>query len=123
MGPNHYGEQRRESLDEKAEGSIAAELERGQWRGKGLDQEATSEPRKVALALRLLAEATFERGVDRETSGPGHTAVRDEAALLCPAHGEQRKEVTRSEADPFAMLGDISAPSQSVAPPLNFARD
>jgi len=59
MGPNHYGEERRESAEERAEAIIAAVLPGGRWRGKVLDRLPKSDPRKVALALRLRAETTL----------------------------------------------------------------
>jgi putative transposase len=59
LGPNHYGEERRESGEERAEAIIAAELPGRRWRGKVLDRLPKSDPRKVALALRLRAETTL----------------------------------------------------------------
>ncbi len=59
MGAHHYGAERRESVEQRAERIIAAELIGRKWRGAVLDQLPMSDPRKVALGLRLRAETTL----------------------------------------------------------------
>lgn len=58
-GPNHYGEERRESDQEMAEAIIRAELARRQWTGQELRQRRKGDPDKMTIAQRLRRETTM----------------------------------------------------------------
>ena len=58
-GPEHYGEERRESENEKAERLIAAALKKARWTEAHLEQQYKGHPVKVRLALQLRAETTL----------------------------------------------------------------
>jgi putative transposase len=88
MGSNHYGEECRESAEEGAEAIIAAELPGRRWRGKVLDGLPKSDPRKVALALRLRAETTLSVGWIAARLGLGTRQYATK--LLCGARGQSK---------------------------------
>jgi len=56
MGPEHYGEERRESQEETAERVVAEELRRRRWKEATLEQRAKGDPEKVKVAMRLRQE-------------------------------------------------------------------
>ena len=56
MGPEHYGEERQETMEEHAEGIVAAELKRRRWAKEELGRRLKGDPVKVAIAMRLRAE-------------------------------------------------------------------
>lgn len=58
-GAEHYGEELRESAEEKAEGLIASALRRKKWREVDLERRAKGHSFKVALARRLREETTM----------------------------------------------------------------
>jgi len=58
LGAEHYGAERLESAEAKAEGIIAAELRRRKWDEVELSQRAKGDLGKVVLAVRLRAETT-----------------------------------------------------------------
>ena len=58
MGAEHYGEERLETAEAKAERIIAEELKRRKWREAELAKRAKGDPAKVAIAGRLRAETT-----------------------------------------------------------------
>jgi putative transposase len=62
MGPEHYGQQRRESQGEKAEGIVVEEFRRLKWKESQLDSRAKGDPGKVRIALRLRTETTVTFG-------------------------------------------------------------
>ena len=61
MGAEHFGSERRESQDDKAERIVREELRRLRWKEKDLQQRAKGDAGKVAIAMRLRREsiATF----------------------------------------------------------------
>ena len=62
VGPEHYGEEIRESGEEKARRVIAAELQKLGWRTGDLEARRKGDPEKVHLALRLRGETTMTLG-------------------------------------------------------------
>ncbi len=58
LGAEHYGEERLETAEAKAERIIAEELKRRKWREAELTKRAKGDPAKVAIAGRLRAETT-----------------------------------------------------------------
>ena len=58
-GPNHYGEERFESDEEKAERIVREELKRRGWAETELQERAKGDKHKVAIARRLRQETTM----------------------------------------------------------------
>jgi hypothetical protein len=56
VGQHHYGEQRAETEQERAEGIVREGLKRLGWREDGLETRRRGDREKVKLALRLRAE-------------------------------------------------------------------
>jgi len=56
LGAEHYGAERAETEEAKAERIIAAELKRRKWKGTELQTRSKGDAQKVALAARLRAE-------------------------------------------------------------------
>jgi len=56
LGPEHYGEERQESQEEKAEQVVAEELRRRGWKEAALGQRAKGDPEKIKIAMRLRKE-------------------------------------------------------------------
>ena len=59
IGPNHFGEQRQETAEQKAEQLLKAELAKVGWKEESLSMVAKSHPVKVQLARRLRKETTM----------------------------------------------------------------
>lgn len=59
VGAEHYGDERAQSQEARAERIIAEELKRRGWRESDLTARAKGDPGKVALAMRLRAETTM----------------------------------------------------------------
>lgn len=59
MGAEHYGEERRETMQARAERIVAEELEALRWGEQDLAQRPKGDPGKVAMAVRLRAESTM----------------------------------------------------------------
>jgi putative transposase len=59
VGPEHYGEERRESEREKAERLIAAGLKQARWTEGRMEQERKGHPVKVRLGLQLRKQTTL----------------------------------------------------------------
>jgi hypothetical protein len=59
MGPHHYGEERRESAQEKAERLVAARLKAAGWQASDLAKRRKGDPVKIALARELRRETTM----------------------------------------------------------------
>jgi putative transposase len=58
-GPSHYGEELRESAEEKARGIIAEEMKRLGWKEADLPRHRKGDGRKVRIARRLRQETTM----------------------------------------------------------------
>jgi REP element-mobilizing transposase RayT len=58
LGPEHYGTERQETGEARAEGIVARELKRRRWREEDLGRRAKGDAGKVGLAARLRAETT-----------------------------------------------------------------
>ena len=58
-GPEHYGEEIRESAHEKAERLVWEELKKLGWRERELVKHRKGDPKKVKIALRLRRETTM----------------------------------------------------------------
>jgi REP element-mobilizing transposase RayT len=58
-GPSHYGEELRESAEEKAQRIVAEELKRLRWGEADLERYRKGDRRKVKMARRLRAETTM----------------------------------------------------------------
>ncbi|MDA1275178.1 MAG: transposase [Verrucomicrobia bacterium] len=56
MGPEHYGEERQESQEEKAEQVVAEEMKRRRWTKPTLEEKAKGDEEKVRIAVRLRRE-------------------------------------------------------------------
>jgi REP element-mobilizing transposase RayT len=56
LGPEHYGEERRESQEEKAEGVVGEELRRRKWTEATLGERSKGDREKVKMAARLRKE-------------------------------------------------------------------
>jgi hypothetical protein len=59
VGAEHYGEERRETAEARAERIVAEELRRLGWREADLGRRAKGDAGKVALAARLRAETVM----------------------------------------------------------------
>ena len=62
MGAEHYGEERAETEEAKAEQIIALELKRRRWKEAALWTRPKGDAAKVSLAARLRAETTLTVG-------------------------------------------------------------
>jgi len=71
LGAEHYGEERAETEEAKAERIIAEEWKRRKWTAAELQTQAKGDARKVALAARLRAETTMTVGWIAERLGMG----------------------------------------------------
>ena len=58
MGEHHYGKERRESVEEKAERLVREGLAKANWSEKDLARHPKGDPVKLAVAVRLRAEST-----------------------------------------------------------------
>jgi len=59
LGADHYGEERRESGEAKAERILREELQRRKWTVKTLKQKRKGDPMKIKIAKRLRTETTM----------------------------------------------------------------
>src|SRR5207249_7686282 len=59
MGGEHYGPERQESAQAKAERIVAEELRRAGWTAKTLEHQPKGDPTKVKIAQRLRQETTM----------------------------------------------------------------
>ena len=59
MGAEHYGQERQETAQAKAERIVAEELKRAGWMKKTLGQKPKGDPKKVKIAQRLRQETTM----------------------------------------------------------------
>jgi hypothetical protein len=59
VGPNHYGSDRRETGEQKAERIVKEETKRLGWQETDLEQRRKGDPGKVAVARRLRQETTM----------------------------------------------------------------
>ncbi|MCP5518735.1 MAG: transposase [Verrucomicrobiales bacterium] len=59
MGAEHYGEERRETMQARAERMVAEELQALGWREEDLAHRPKGDPGKVAMAVRLRAQSTM----------------------------------------------------------------
>lgn len=77
-GPEHYGEERRESEQEKAERLIAAGLKKARWSEANLHRQRKGHPVKVRLAQQLREQTTLTVGqiAERLQMGTRGYAVR-----------------------------------------------
>lgn len=102
MGAHHYGEERRETAELKAEAIVAADLERRVWQGKRLEELPKGDPRKIELAVRLRAETTMSVGwiAARLHLGTRQYATR----LLCQAR--RTLDHAGSVAEPVVKVGN-----------------
>jgi hypothetical protein len=57
LGENHYGAERQESGEEKAERTVGEELKRRRWNESSLCGRRKSDPEKVKIALWLRRES------------------------------------------------------------------
>ena len=57
LGAEHYGEERQETAEARAEGMVLAELKRRRWTEAELGRRAKGDAGKVAMAARLRAES------------------------------------------------------------------
>ena len=59
MGAEHYGEERAESAEAKAERIVMQELERLKWSASDLEEQRKGDERKLRIARRLREETTM----------------------------------------------------------------
>ncbi len=59
MGEHHYGEERRESAEEKAQRLVAEGLRKARWTEADLRRRRKSDPVKIGLAVQLRRETTM----------------------------------------------------------------
>ncbi len=71
LGAEHYGEERAETAEAKAERIIAEELKRRRWKEAELRTRPKGDAAKVTLAARLRAETTMTVGWIAERLGMG----------------------------------------------------
>ena len=71
LGAEHYGEERAETEEAKAERIIAAELKRRKWKATEFQNRPKGDAEKVAMAARLRAETTMTAGWIAERLGMG----------------------------------------------------
>ena len=87
-GPEHYGEEIRQSGEEKARRLIEAELKRRGWRAEELANRPKGDPEKVCIALRLRRETTMTLGWIAQVLGMG---TRTYLCHLLYWHGREKK--------------------------------
>jgi hypothetical protein len=75
VGESHYGAERQESGEEKAEQIVAEELKRRKWEEADLVKRRKGDPEKVKMALRLRRESimTLKWIAQRLHREAGHT--------------------------------------------------
>ncbi|MDA1277900.1 MAG: hypothetical protein O2960_28215 [Verrucomicrobia bacterium] len=71
MGPNHYGEERRESEREKAEAIIEVEMRRGRIAEADLQNRPKNDPTKIRAAVKLRRQTTMSVAWIAERLGMG----------------------------------------------------
>jgi putative transposase len=71
IGIEHYGEERLQTAEAKAEQIIAAELKRRRWQGDELKKRPKGDALKLTLAVRLRRETTMTVGWIAERLGMG----------------------------------------------------
>ena len=59
VGAEHYGEERQETSEGKAQGIVREELKRTGWTDKTLEEKPKGDKAKVKMAERLQSEATM----------------------------------------------------------------
>jgi len=71
LGAEHYGEERAETEEARAERIIAEELKRRKWKESEMQERPKGDSAKVALAARLRAETVMTAGWIAERLGMG----------------------------------------------------
>jgi REP element-mobilizing transposase RayT len=89
MGREHYGEERQESLEEKAERLVAGEMKRRRWTDQTLEQRAKGDIEKVKIAARLRRETLVTVGWIAERLKMG--SVANANTLLYQWRRDRRK--------------------------------
>ena len=59
VGPNHYGADRRQTAEQKAQQIVQEEIDRLGWAEAELQLRRKGDPKKVAMARRLRRESTM----------------------------------------------------------------
>ena len=90
LGPEHYGEERQESQEEKAEQVVAEELRRRRWEEAALGQRAKGDPEKVKIVMRLRNERLMTVTWIAERLQMGSVANLN--TLLCQRRQRKRRE-------------------------------
>jgi len=90
LGPEHYGEERQECQEEKAEQVVAEELRRRRWEEAALGQRAKGDPEKVKIAIRLRKETLMTAAWIAERLQMG--SVANVNTLLYQWRQRQRRE-------------------------------
>ena len=62
VGAEHYGEEIRESAEQKAHRALEQELKKVGWRKEDLSRHRKGDPHKIKMALRLRRETTMTLG-------------------------------------------------------------
>lgn len=105
---NHYGEERRESEEEKAERILVEELAAAGWQRSDLSKRAKNAPEKIRIARRLRSETTMtlkwiaaqmEMGAWTYLS----SLLNKPQAEVTPPPSVKRASVTSEEASPLVL--------------------
>jgi len=88
-GPEHYGEEIRESGEEKARRMLQAELKGLGWREAELERRQKGDPAKVRIAIRLRRETTMTLQWIAQTL---HMGTKTHLAHLLYWHGKEKKK-------------------------------
>ncbi len=72
QGKQHYGEELKESDEQKAERLIGTMLRKAGWTESELGRRRKGDPRKVRMAMRLRTETTMTWSWIAERLGMGH---------------------------------------------------
>ena len=59
LGPEHYGDERQQTMEEHAQGIVAGEMKRRGWAETELKRRAKGDAQKLAMAARLRAETAM----------------------------------------------------------------
>ena len=88
-GPEHYGDEIRESGEEKARRMLQAELKGLGWREAELERRQKGDPAKLRIAIRLRRETTMTLQWIAQTL---HMETKTYLAHLLYWHGKEKKK-------------------------------
>jgi hypothetical protein len=89
-GPEHYGQEIRESGEEKARRMVQEELTKLGWTEAELADHPKGDPKKIRMVLRLRQETTMTLGWIAQTL---HMGTKTHLSHLLYWHGKEKKKI------------------------------